>query len=58
MNDCTSDGDDKKRSRRAHLLTRARRLFCLLRRRFLFGVAYGSGTACVSLAVWFVQRRF
>ncbi|SEB31359.1 hypothetical protein SAMN04490357_0152 [Streptomyces misionensis] len=36
---------------------RARRTLTLMRRRFLLGLAYGSGTGCVTLAVLCVERH-
>ncbi|MEU5181102.1 hypothetical protein AB0G49_13730 [Streptomyces longwoodensis] len=38
-------------------MTRARRTLVLMRRRFLLGLAYGAGTACVTLAVPFIEHH-
>ncbi|MFJ5273824.1 hypothetical protein [Streptomyces sp. NPDC088358] len=52
MHSDTPDNGGKKPSR----WERGRRILRLMRRRFLLGVAYGSGTACVSMAVLLAQR--
>ncbi len=57
MHSDTSGRDGGKPSRREVLGARARRTLRLMRRRFLLGLAYGSGSACVSLAVVWVQHR-
>ncbi|MFJ9101112.1 hypothetical protein ACIRJM_21900 [Streptomyces sp. NPDC102405] len=57
MHHPTHDRDDEKPSRREVLATRTRRMLVLMRRRFLLGLAYSSGSACVSLAVLWFQHH-
>lgn len=57
MHSDTPGHDDEKPSRREVLGTRARRTLRLMRRQFLLGLAYSSGSACVSLAVLWFQHR-
>ncbi|MEV7203503.1 hypothetical protein [Streptomyces griseoluteus] len=53
-----ADSDEPSEpSRFERLMTRARRTLVLMRRRFLLGLAYGSGTGCVTLAVLFVEHH-
>lgn len=51
------DHDGKKPSRKEVLKARARRMLRRMRHQFLLGLAYSSGSACVSLAVLWFQHR-
>lgn len=51
------DHDGKKPSRREVLMARVRRMLRRMRDQFLLGLAYTSGSACVSVAVWWAQHR-
>lgn len=57
MHSDTPDPSNEKPRRRKVRKARALRTLRLMHRRFLLGLAYSSGSACVSLAMlWFQQR--